>query len=125
MTPSIERGVVTVLALAAAGCAAERQPWRETVQPEVFVEVLPRSAELWVDGAPLGPGSRTVRVPDAEATTAACAYLVGPVDRRWRIADKRCGRDFTNAEVKAGYAGFWDKPAQLVYADDAFGSSLE
>ena len=32
--------------------------------PEVFVDVLPRSAELTVDGAPLGPGSRAVPVPD-------------------------------------------------------------
>jgi tetratricopeptide (TPR) repeat protein len=52
--------------VAAAACATPKQSWNETTPPEVFVEVLPHAAELAVDGAPLGPGARTVPVPDAQ-----------------------------------------------------------
>jgi len=64
---------------------------------------------------------RTVRAPDAAPVTAACAYLVAQVHRTWRIADKRCGRDFADREVLSGYAGFWDEPRVLVLGDDAYG----
>jgi predicted Zn-dependent protease len=43
----------------AAACTPARQPWSEAVaaRPEVFVDVLPRDAEVRVDGAYLGRGS--------------------------------------------------------------------
>jgi len=65
MTPS-RRSVHAALAAAAlaAGCGAPKQPWHEAVPREVFVEVLPRSAALSVDGTPLGNGARAVPVPD-------------------------------------------------------------
>jgi len=64
---------------------------------------------------------RTVRAPDAAPVSAACAYLVAQVRGTWRIADKRCGRDFDDREVLSGYAGFWDEPRVLVRGDDAYG----
>jgi len=45
-------------------CAPRKQAWRETTPPETFVELLPKGAELSVDGASLGPGGRTLAVPD-------------------------------------------------------------
>ena len=45
-------------------CATPKQAWVETTPPEVFVELLPRSAELSLDGKPLGTGGRTTAVPD-------------------------------------------------------------
>lgn len=74
--------------------------------------------------------ARELTQPDrrAEPSTAACAYLVAPVNGSWRIADKRCGRDFANGEVASGYPGFWDDPGRdptLWYADDPFEGELE
>ncbi|HET9595969.1 MAG TPA: hypothetical protein VFP65_10330, partial [Anaeromyxobacteraceae bacterium] len=49
-----------------AGCAAPaRTSWSEATPPEVLVEVLPRDAQLALDGVPLGTGPRSVPVPDA------------------------------------------------------------
>lgn len=56
--------LLVALAGAAAACASKKQSWRETAPPEVFIEVLPRSAQIAVDGRKLGPGSRTLAVPD-------------------------------------------------------------
>jgi tetratricopeptide (TPR) repeat protein len=54
-------------ALGSAACATPgHQPAREAAPAEVLVEVLPREAELWVDGVDAGRGTRTVPVPDAE-----------------------------------------------------------
>jgi tetratricopeptide (TPR) repeat protein len=47
-------------------CATPRQSWQEMQTPEVFVDLLPRSAVLEVDGRVLGPGSRTVPLPDLQ-----------------------------------------------------------
>ena len=58
------RAGALIAAARAAGCAAPRQPFRDLTPPEVLVEVLPRAAELSVDGRPLGRGARTVPVPD-------------------------------------------------------------
>jgi tetratricopeptide (TPR) repeat protein len=55
------------VALALAGCAAEKQSWRET--PEVYVEVLPAKAILAVDGREIGPGSHSVPLPENRAYT--------------------------------------------------------
>ena len=71
---------------------------------------------------------RTERAVGATPSSAACAYLVGKVSGVWRIADKRCGRDFSNGEVASNYAGYWDEPqasdaGQPV--DDWFGEGLE
>jgi tetratricopeptide (TPR) repeat protein len=58
------RRVLLLVAVAAAACSSQKQSWRETEPPEVFVEVLPRSAQLSVDGRALGPGARSLAVPD-------------------------------------------------------------
>jgi tetratricopeptide (TPR) repeat protein len=56
--------LLAAVALGLAACAAPRQPWSDVNRPEVLVDVLPRAAELAVDGVALGPGPRTVAVPD-------------------------------------------------------------
>jgi len=69
---------------------------------------------------------RTERAPGATPSSAACVYLLGKVSGVWRIADKRCGRDFSNGEVVSNYKGYWDEPrdkGQLV--DEWFGEDLE
>jgi predicted Zn-dependent protease len=63
---------VQAAALAAAlavACAPARQPWSEAVpaRPEVFLDVLPRNAEVRVDGAPVGDGPVTVRIGEMGA----------------------------------------------------------
>jgi tetratricopeptide (TPR) repeat protein len=101
---------VIVAALAAVwmgGCAPKRQAWSETVQAEVFVEVLPRSAELWVDGAPQGPGSRTVRVPDAAHVYAFRAAAPG-----FSVAEQ----SGAGAQLMGGHVG-------LVLRPDGFGEA--
>ncbi len=47
----------------AAACAGPKETWPRA-PAEVFVDVLPRGAELSVDGAPLGVGPHTVPVPE-------------------------------------------------------------
>ena len=65
MPPSC-RLTVALLAscLACLACAARKEAWRQAA-PEVFVDVVPRAAQLSVDGAPVGAGAHTVAVPDA------------------------------------------------------------
>ena len=53
-----------VLCASLLACAARKEAWRG-VAPEVFVDVVPRAAQLSVDGAPVGLGAHTVPVPDA------------------------------------------------------------
>jgi len=55
--------LLALLVTCAAGCAAPKEAWRQS-PPEVFVDVVPRAAQLSVDGALLGRGSHTVPVPD-------------------------------------------------------------
>ena len=57
------RGTVfrTTLLLLLA-CAAPKDAWRQA-PAEVFVDVLPRVAQLSVDGVPLGAGAHTIPVP--------------------------------------------------------------
>lgn len=71
---------------------------------------------------------RIERAAGGASSSAACVYLVGKVGGTWRIADKRCGRDFSNREVASNYSGYWDEPrasdaGQAV--DDWFGEDLE
>jgi hypothetical protein len=71
---------------------------------------------------------RFERTAGAALVSAACTYLVAKVSGSWRIADKRCGRDFSNTEVEANYRGYWDEPVQHEPhqpVDDWFGEDLE
>jgi hypothetical protein len=56
---------IAVLA-AALACAGARPRAREAAEPaEVLVEVLPRDAEVELDGRPVGRGGMTLPAPDA------------------------------------------------------------
>jgi tetratricopeptide (TPR) repeat protein len=93
------RGPAAVLAAACAcawACAAPKQSWRDATQPEVFVDVLPRRAELFVDGQSLGPGPHTIPVPDPEHRYRLRATAAGflPAEREEpgsRLAGARVG----------------------------------
>jgi tetratricopeptide (TPR) repeat protein len=61
MLPSSRHALLPFALLLA--CAARKEPWRQP-PPEVFVDVVPRAAQLSVDGAPMGAGPHTVPVPD-------------------------------------------------------------
>jgi tetratricopeptide (TPR) repeat protein len=63
------------LAAAAAACTPARQPWSEAVppQPEVFLDVLPRDAEVRVDAAYLGRGPVTLRLGEAPVRAMVAA----------------------------------------------------
>jgi tetratricopeptide (TPR) repeat protein len=67
-----------------AGCAGPaRTAWSEATPPEVLVEVLPRDAQVALDGVPLGVGARSVPVPDAARryTLRATAAGFAPDER--------------------------------------------
>jgi tetratricopeptide (TPR) repeat protein len=52
---------------AAAACAGPRERSDALGPPELLVEVLPRSAEVAIDGQPLGRGGRAVPAPSTGA----------------------------------------------------------
>jgi tetratricopeptide (TPR) repeat protein len=51
------------LALAAVGCASDRESFRDVAPPELLLEVLPRGALLELDGVAVGRGSRAIPAP--------------------------------------------------------------
>jgi tetratricopeptide (TPR) repeat protein len=56
--------VALAAALLASGCTHRAKArFHDTRPPEVLVEVLPRSAEVWLDDRAIGPGSRAVLAP--------------------------------------------------------------
>jgi tetratricopeptide (TPR) repeat protein len=70
------------LALALSGCAAEKQSFRDTIQPELLIEVLPAGALLELDGVGLGRGSRSVPAPaPGEHLLTVSADGFEPVER--------------------------------------------
>jgi predicted Zn-dependent protease len=58
------RRAATLAALAALACAGPPQRFEDVNAPEGLVEVLPRAAQVEVDGRPLGAGAAAVAVPD-------------------------------------------------------------
>jgi hypothetical protein len=114
---------------AAPASASPLAPWRTLGRDGALLgyEILaarraPRGAVVVV------ARERMIRAPDAPPASVACTYLVAPVRGEWRIADKRCGRDFANAEILGGYTGYWDEPDPSMpsgFADDAFDGRLE
>lgn len=62
MVRATPAALLAALALA-AGCAAEKQPFRTVATPELFLEVLPRGALLELDGVAVGRGSRAIPAP--------------------------------------------------------------
>jgi hypothetical protein len=57
-------GLALLLSWLAASACASRQRFEDLEGPEGLVEVLPRAAQLEVDGVPMGPGGRTLPVRD-------------------------------------------------------------
>jgi tetratricopeptide (TPR) repeat protein len=105
--PAARCATLAALAALASSCAAPRQPWRETRPPEAVVEVLPREAEVAVDGAPPRRGARTVPVPDP-----AHRYLF-----------RGSAPGFAPAEVARSGAELAGARIGLVLRPDGFGSA--
>lgn len=82
MTP---RSSLIAPLLLLAACATPKQSWQELQTPEVLVDLLPRSAVLEVNGRVLGPGTRSVPLPDLQ--------------RRYRFLASASG--FQSAEMTA------------------------
>ena len=67
-----------IATLSNGACATwSSQPRREVEPLEALVEVLPRDAELWVDGVAAGRGARTVPVPDPDHVYVISAAAPG------------------------------------------------
>jgi hypothetical protein len=75
------------LLLALSACAA-KQPWHQAMAPgsEVFVDVLPRSAEVRLDGRTLGRGSFSVPLGTGPA---ALEVMAQGFEREVRVLDPR------------------------------------
>lgn len=96
----------------AAGEDHPLAPWREASR----ARVLESFQLVAVRRAPRGAAVVTVverlwAPPSPELARTVSEYLVGRVDGRWRIVDRREGAAFEDAAVEATYAGFFDAPA--------------
>ncbi len=105
--PRLRSASLVLAAAALAACAARKQSWRETSPAEVFVDVLPRNAQLAVDGRALGPGARTLPVPDPEHVYALQASAPG-----FQTAE----RSALGSRLSGAYLG-------IVLRPDGFGSA--
>jgi hypothetical protein len=108
-----------LLVLAAAACAAEKQPWREAVPPrtEVFLDVLPRSAEVRVGGAFSGRGPHVLTLGEEAVTLEVAAPGFDPA--RLRVeprAGPRVGVALRPEGFGAGRKVDIDDPLALVAA---------
>jgi hypothetical protein len=101
-------------AVATPGASGALAPWATLGREGAFL-----GYELsWARRAPRGAVvvssvERTLPAPTADPRFEACAYLVAPVGERWLIADKRCGKDFSDQDVVRDHAGEWEEPGEL------------
>lgn len=119
MLPSSRNVALLALLTACAApfaCAAPKEAWRQG-PPEVFVDLLPRAAQLSVDGTPLGTGAHTVPVPDPAHVYVFRAAAPGFVQR------ERAGEGSQLAGARLGLVlrpnGFGD--ARRLDLDDGTG----
>ena len=94
--PPLRPALMAAAALALSCAAAPRQTWHDTTPPEVLLEVLPRAAQVALDGVALGPGARAVAVPDPARRYRFRVSAQGfvPVEREGegaRLAGSRLG----------------------------------
>lgn len=75
---------LALAAAALASCAPAKQAWSEAAppRPEVFLDVLPRDAEVRLDGVPVGQGPITLKLGDARARVEVKAAGFDP----WELA---------------------------------------
>jgi tetratricopeptide (TPR) repeat protein len=112
--------IPAVLLLAAASCAAEKQSWREALpsRTEVFVDVLPRKAEVRVDGAVSGSGPHFITLGEAPVAleVAAPGFDAARVQVDPHVAGGRVGVALRPAGWGAGRKVDIDEPLVLVAA---------
>jgi hypothetical protein len=104
----------TLEEIARREAAGEDHPlaaWREASRARVL-ESFRLVSVRW---APRGTAIVTVlerlwEPPSEELARAVSEYLVGRVDGRWRIVDRRQGAAFDDVAVDTAYAGFFDAP---------------
>ncbi len=108
------RALALGLALAACGGARRERAFADAAPQEVLVEVLPRSAQVRLDGRPLGAGSRAVTAPPpGEHVLAVAADGYEPVERA--LAEE----DLAGARVAAALRPSGFGAARPVDYDDA------
>lgn len=105
------RALQEVARRTAAGEPHPLAPWEEASR----ARVLESFQLVAVRRAPRGAAVVTVveRIwtpPAAQLEREVSEYLVGRVEGRWRIVDRRPGGAFEDAAVEASYAGFFDAP---------------
>ncbi len=104
----------TLEEIARREAAGEDHPlaaWREASRSRVL-ESFRLVSVRW---APRGAAVVTVlerfwEPPAEELARDVSEYLVGRVDGRWRIVDRRQGAAFDDGAIDATYAGFFDVP---------------
>ncbi len=106
------RALEEIARRAAAGEDHPLAAWREAAH----ARVLESFRLVSVRRAPRGAAIVTVverlwEPPAAELGREISEYLVGRVDGRWRIVDRREGGAFDDAAIDDAYAGFFDAPA--------------
>jgi hypothetical protein len=88
-------------------------PWRQAARGDV----LESFQLLAVRRAPRGAAVVTVREsywsPDGDGALSrmVAEYLVARVDGDWRVVDRRLDAGFDEADVAAGYSGWFDDPS--------------
>jgi hypothetical protein len=105
----------TLEEIARREAAGEDHPlavWREASRSRV----LESFRLVSVRRAPRGAAIVTVverlwEPPAVDLARELSEYLVGRVDGRWRIVDRRRGTVFDDAAIDGTYAGFFDAPA--------------
>jgi hypothetical protein len=104
----------TLQEISRRSAAGEDHPlaaWREASR----ARVLESFRLVSVRRAPRGAAIVTVveRLWEPPATALGrevSEYLVGRVEGRWRVVDRRAGASFDDASIDGGYAGFFDAP---------------
>jgi tetratricopeptide (TPR) repeat protein len=115
----MQRRLAGALALAlAAGCGGARRAARAR-PTEVLVEVLPRGADVTLDGVPLGPGSRAVAAPPGDEHVLA-VVAAGYEPSRRPLAE----RDLAGARVAEALRPVGFAAAGALDYDDAEGLAL-
>jgi len=116
MFPGGMKRQAPVAALLLLACAPAKQAWSEAApaRPEVFLDVLPRSAVVLVDGEVAGQGPLTVRVPEGGALVAVSAP--GFDAQRLTLGPRQGGGRVAVALRPVGFGG-----GRELGADDAGG----
>jgi predicted Zn-dependent protease len=109
------------LAAVALACSGARPRLDQVSPPECLVEVLPRSAELSVDGVAVGPGARTLPIRDPARVLRLRATAAGFEPAELEVTGEKVAGARVGLALKPDGFGAWrtldlDEPAGLASA---------